>query len=317
VSDYFTSGFSVREPMWHNKGVVLSDYPDLVYAPYLAGHNFTVIEKPVTVGGKLVEDWKAIVRDDTEVVLHMAKDTYAPVQNSVGWDIVETLVGRGAKVETAGVLKDGAICWIMLLLDEPQYVPGDLSPTLPWMLLHWSHDGSGAWKIVPTKVRVQCANTLQYAEKKAKKDGVGFRFRHTGNVVERIEAAKGAILKTRQDFQQYIELATDLANTPITVAQREQFVRQFIPMPEAEGIVSDRVVTNIRKARGSVNRILDGRTIPEEHKLTAYGLFQAGIEYLDWYRQYRNSDTLFARQLLTRDKFKDQLLPLVREVAAS
>ena len=57
-------------------------------------------------------------------------------------------------------------------------------------------------------------------------------------------------------------------------------------------------------ARAKVRAIFDGPTIPEAHRNTAYGLVQAGIEYLDHLRSYRNSDTYLGRTLLRDEPLK-------------
>jgi len=66
-----------------------------------------------------------------------------------------------------------------------------------------------------------------------------------------------------------------------------------------------------------VRAIFDGPTIPEAHRNTAYGLVQAGIEYLDHLRSYRNSDTYLGRTLLRDEPLKRKLVPMVRELAAA
>ena len=98
--------------------------------------------------------------------------------------------------------------------------------------------------------------------------------------------------------------------------QRERFVTTFIPKPEAE-VISDQVLDNILRERAKVRAIFDGPTIPEAHRNTAYGLVQAGIEYLDHLRSYRNSDTYLGRTLLRDEPLKRKLVPMVRELAAA
>ena len=102
----------------------------------------------------------------------------------------------------------------------------------------------------------------------------------------------------------------------MTDEQRERFVTTFIPKPEAE-VISDQVLDNILRERSKVRAVFDGPTIPEAHRNTAYGLVQAGIEYLDHLRSYRNSDTYLGRTLLRDEPLKRKLVPMVRELAAA
>lgn len=341
---YFEQGFFVREPAWHGMGVVLDDYPGRDEAMRLAGHDFVVIERPIAVVGKLREDnvpanpgaapylvngsgsevfgvrraegWKALVHGTSGDVLNVVRDSYTVIQNETGWDIVDALVGAGARYETGLTLRDGAVCVVTALLDEPVRISGDDSVTLPYGVVRWTHDGSGSMSCRSTSIRVVCANTDEAAAMQARKLGTDFTFRHTRNVHERIEDAKLAIRGIRAAHEEYVELAEELARTPITIGQRELFVSSFLPMPP-EALVSDRVVSNVEEARAAVRRLFDGPTIPEPHRLTAYGLRLAGIEYLDHLRGYRNADTYVGRQLLRTEPAKAKLTGLIRECVAA
>lgn len=323
MPDYFEEGFFVREPAWHGMGVVLDDYPGREEAMILAGHNFKLVERPVEVVGMqknvTADGWKAIVKsmpgDETHGrILHIAKDTYGTVENDVPWDIVDAIVGAGAKYETGITLKGGAVCSVLAWLDEPVQIPGDNSPILPYLNVAWAHDGTGAITGRATSIRTVCWNTQSAAEMEGKKLGTDFTFRHTKKVMDRIEDAKMALKGIRQSHEVYIELARELAKMPVTANQRELFVSELIPMPP-EALISDRVKTNIENARNGVRMIFNSPTIPDAHKLTAYGLQLAGVEYLDHVRGYRNTETRFNRSILRAEPAKMKLVKMIREVA--
>lgn len=330
---YFEQGFFVREPAWHGLGVVLDDYPGRDEAMQLAGHDFTVLERPVYVSqrdeesnesGRVrvrwahrkAEGWKALIHGTSLDVLNVVRDTYTVIQNETGWDIVDALVGAGARYETGLTLKDGAVCIVTALLDEPVTISGDDSVTLPYGVVRWAHDGSGSMACRSTSIRVVCANTDEASSMQAKRLGVDFTFRHTRKVHERIEDAKLAIRGIRAAHEEYVELAEELARTPITREQRELFVAAFLPIPP-EALVSERVMANVEGARAEVRSLFNGPTIPEAHRFTAYGLRLAGIEYLDHLRGYRNSDTYVGRQLLRTEPAKAKLSKLIQEVVAA
>lgn len=324
---YYDQGFAVREKSWHGLETLLDEFPTREEGMALAGHNYTMIERPVYVGEepgsildldtrKRLPGWKAIVREDNGTVLHVTKDSYTIIPNSVGWDIAEALGGEGAKFETGMTLKEGAVCLVCVWLDEPVHITGDDSATLPYGIVRWTHDGSGSLVCRSTSVRVVCANTDEASAFEARKRGTEFSFRHTKNALDRIEDAKMAIRGIRLAHEEYVELAEELARTPVTAAQRERFVVEFLPMPP-EALVSDRVRSNVDEGRTLVRNLFDGPTIPEAHKLTAYGLRLAGVEYLDHLRGYRNSDTYVGRQLLRTEPAKAKLATLIREVVAA
>jgi phage/plasmid-like protein (TIGR03299 family) len=249
-------------------------------------------------------------------LMAVVNDSYGVIQNSVGWDIIDALVGEGVKYETAGVLKGGAVCWVLAYLDEPYTIPGDDSVILPYVNVAWSHDGSSALAARPTTVRVVCWNTQSAAEAEGRRNSNEFTFRHSKNVMDRIEDAKMAIKGIRGAHQEYIELAETLAKVPVTEEQRETFVTEFIPMP-AEALISPRVKANIEKDRAALRLLFsdESLTVPEPHRLTGYGLHMAGVEFLDHLRGYRSNDTLFGRQLLRNEPAKAKLTSLIMEVA--
>lgn len=324
MSAYFNQGFFVREPAWHNLGVVLDDYPGRDEAMRLAGHDFDIVERPVYVGTSdviayptaRVDGLKALVRSDTGKVFNVVNQSYGVVQNSVGWDIVDALVGEGIKYETGLTLRDGAVCSVLAWLDEPVTIPGDNSEILPWVNVAWTHDGSGAVTARPTSIRTVCWNTQSAAEAQGRKYDREFTFRHTKNVMARIEDAKMAMKGIRESHEEYIELARELATIPITRSQRDLFVGLFLPMP-TEALISDRVKGNVEEARGALRRLFESESIPEAHRFTAYGLHLAGGEYLDHVRGFRNKETLFGRSLLRREPAKAKLTSLIREVVAA
>lgn len=325
---YFDQGFMVREPAWHGLGVVLDDYPGRDEAMRLAGHDFIVEEQGVKIGASddYAEGWKALtknvpaeIRDEDPShgkVLNITKDSYGVVQNSTGWDIVDALVGEGAKYETGLTLRDGAVCCVLAWLDEPVMINGDDSPILPFVNVAWTHDGSGAITSRATSIRVVCWNTQSAAEAQGKRLGTDFTFRHTKNVMVRIADAQMALQGVRIAHEQYVQLAAELAEIPITTKQRELFVSEFIPMPP-EALLSDRVMGNVEAARQGVRDLFVGQSIPEAHALTAYGLHLAGGEYLDHLRGARSPETRFGRSLLRNEPAKAKLTRLIRDVAVA
>lgn len=324
---YYDQGFAVRKASWHGMETLLDEFPSREEGMRLAGHDFDMVESPVYIGQealsildtdtrKKLDGWKAIVREDNGAVLHVTKDSYTIIPNSVGWDIAEALSGEGAKFETGMTLKDGAVCLVCVWLDEPVNITGDDSATLPYGIVRWTHDGSGSLLCRSTSVRVVCANTDEASAFEARKRGTEFSFRHTKNAMTRIEDAKMAIRGIRLAHEEYVELAEELARIPVTAEQRERFVTEFLPIgPDA--LVSERVMSNVQEGRTLVRNLFDGPTIPEAHKLTAYGLRLAGVEYLDHLRGYRNSDTYVGRQLLRTEPAKAKLATLIREVVTS
>jgi phage/plasmid-like protein (TIGR03299 family) len=160
----FETGFFVREPAWHNLGVVLPDYPGREEAMRLAGHDFRVIERPVAVAGreqwKQIEGWKCLVKSGDGNILNVTRDSYEVIQNEAAYDIAELLFDQGFQYETGVTLDGGALCALTLKLNEPVQISGDDSIVLPFGCLSWAHDGSGSLKLRSTIDRQVCQNTV-------------------------------------------------------------------------------------------------------------------------------------------------------------
>lgn len=324
----FKEGFFVRQPAWHKDGIVLSEAPDAETGKILAGHHFQVQRMPLyTVEHGLVPGFVGLVKhypndsDHAEngAILHVARDTYGVIQNDVMWDLAYKVVGEGAQLETGVTLGDtGAELAITLWLDEPTQVPGDDSPIMPYGVASWNHDGSGKGRIMATSVRVVCANTNAAAYDQANRYGTVFEFTHSKHVMSHIEeAAKATVKGLRSRHAEYMELATELGKISISKRQRELFITELVPMPVTEEAVSDRVVKNIEDARGAIRSLMDGPTVPDAHRFTAYGLHLAGGEFLDHVRPFQNQHSYTRRTLIKPDKAKIKLGKVIEEVVAA
>lgn len=340
---YFDTGFSVREPMWHGEGIVLADYPtDWADARVKAGLMWEpravptyqrliikiddllttdqVLESSVYEGTATVfrplEDHKLIERDDTGGVLGVVGQGLELVLHSEMGEVIEAILGEGAKFETAGSCKGGAAVWALAYLDEPYQVAGDDSETYPFLALLNNHGGAGAAKLVKTQVRVQCWNTYQAAEMEGQRTGMEFSFRHTASVHDRLEEAKQALSGLREAATEWTKLAEELFGMPVNEVQFNHFLADFIPEPPAE-VVSKRVRENVDTARRAFRHLYLDSPTGEAHRGTALGLIDASVEYLDHVRGYRNRDTLMGRTLLRPEPLKAKAVMLAREVCAS
>ncbi len=321
----FDQGFFVRVPAWHGLGVVLDDYPGREEAMRLAGHDWDVLESEVRFGlmtpdGPVLrkaEGWKAHRRSDTDALLHVSRDSYERIPNGVAYDVAEILFDQGFQYETGITVDGGKTCAITLKLDEPITITGDDSVILPFGCLSWAHDGSASLRVRSGTIRQVCANTIAASEAEGRKLGTDFTFRHTKNVMERIEDAKAAIRGVREGLDVYREIAEELASIPVTPEQRDWFVSTIVGDRDgrvSRGVnVTDRVRDNVERERGKVLSLFMGSTIPEAHNLTAYGLFLAGGEYFDHLRNYRSQDSYVKRTLLSTNPAKASLRKTIEE----
>lgn len=328
--------FSVREMPWHyedtkDRTTIFADYPGRVEAMRAAGHNFRLVERPVLYSqsdlpdwadggiGQRVAGWKAIIRDDINTVVGMARTSYQIIQPEVLYDLMEAVLkaDEGAvRYETAGSLRGGAVMWTLAQMGDGWKVPGDDSMNLPYICVSTSNDGSSPLRVDATDVRVVCANTYGFMQSRVA-GGLGrnYTFRHTARWAERVEAAREALRGIRAQHAEYVEMLYDLGSRKLDAQAIPNFLVAFIPAPP-QHLCTDRVMNNIEEARDAVRSILNGQTVPDAHRNTAYGLFLAGTEYLDHVRKTKTgAEGKFNRSVLNHDKAKDGVVRLVRELS--
>ena len=264
-----------------------------------------------------VPSHRLVVRPDTNRVLGVVSDQFSLISHAAMGEILEAVLGQdNVKFETAGSVKGGSIVWALCYIDEPYTVAGDDSEHYPFLALTNHHDGSGACRIIRTQVRVVCWNTVQAAEAEGDRTGRYFTIRHVGDVTERIEAAKAALGGARDEAKQWMETCSDLFGMPVDSPMLEQYLSEFIPMPEADTI-TDRVRGNIEKGREVFRHLyLDGITC-QAHTGTALGLVDASLEYLDHVRGYNSQSTYLGRTMLRAEPMKAKAIALARRVAAN
>jgi phage/plasmid-like protein (TIGR03299 family) len=319
--------FSVREMPWHREGVILGDYPgSWAEARKSAGLEWDPIANPnygldgIDDDGreifKMDEDWKRVVRSDTGALLAVRQSSYQIIDHADMGLVVEAVLNEpNVKWETAGSLQGGRSVWCLAMLDEPIVLPGDTSLTYPYLAMTTRHDGMGAMTLRATAVRIVCANTFRAAEMEGERSKATFSFHHTKNWKDNIDQARAAVTGARREIAEYVELATELLDIPVTPRQREMFVREFIPSPP-DGLISDRVMNNIETARGLLRAILASPTT-EGIAHTAYGLVQAGGEYADHARLARTWESKLGRTLLNPEPLKRRALVLARAAATA
>lgn len=325
---YFDCGFSVREPMWHGEGLVLTDYPDdWDRARTLAGLDWEPEPAPVfvaegrsAIGNREVAGFQAIRRSDTGEVLGLPTGAYSVITHAQMGEIIEAVLAADSNVkfETAGSCRGGRQVWALAYLDEPYQLPGDTSQTYPFLALLNSHDGTAACSLTYTDVRVVCWNTWNAADAQGEQSGTRFVFRHTGDVTDRIAQAKQALSSLREDSKRTHELFLQLAQVPVNDENVVAFTERFLPSPRDTGEqCTDRVHNNVVRARGAFGRLYLESPTMDGIQGTAYGLLQASTEYLDHIRKAKSKDTLMGRTLLKPEGLKTRALGLIKEVVGA
>lgn len=354
MSHYFTSGYSVREPMWHGLGTILEDYPenweearkyagldweaksrpvltlanglDVVVDPdtgqWLVQATDSSVSREVEHGDLVLQpDYQSIQRNDTWETLSIMLASYGIVHIETMGRIIETVLAQeNVKYETAGVLKNGVIVWALAYLDEPYCVAndsdatGEAAMTYPYLAIINSFNKQFACQVRPTQIRVQCWNTAS-AVLAGHRSAEAFTFKHTGKVEERIADAKHALETVRNDREKWVELADELYGLRVDEAAAGEFTRLLIPDPIEHGVpITDRVKANIEAARTVFSGIYEGGTCASHHG-TGLGLVDATIEYVDHFKR-GNAEQRFGRSIISGNPLKAKAVGWVRELTA-
>lgn len=192
-----------------------------------------------------LENFRAIVRADTNEVYQVATKRYQPLQNRQIVEFFMAYCEAGhATMETLGAIDGGAkiFCLAKLNSGTETYV-GKVVGTLAgtdklqgYMLLATSHDGSLQTVGKPTQVRVVCWNTLCGAlnlagdgSRLGKKDANEFRMKHSRKwnaaVADEARKVMGMAIESVTHMN---ETAQTLAKVSIDEKGRMEFVKRLL-----------------------------------------------------------------------------------------
>lgn len=255
-----------------------------------------------------VEGFKYIVRSDTGKILDTALEQYELITNSDMGEIIETFMsGHKIKFETGGCLEEGRAVWALLQMGDFLEIKGDPSPTARYIALLNRHDGHGACKAIATNIRVVCANTWHYADTQAEVSATTFAFHHRSQWRHHMAGlqadVKAALSGAEREMKAYAELADEMILKSVSDEQTSRWIDEFVYPTKNEHKLKPKALENVTIARHKVRTILGSKTC-DGITGTAYGLMQAGGEYLDHDRRYKNTDTLMNRTIFTQEALK-------------
>jgi phage/plasmid-like protein (TIGR03299 family) len=315
----------VGQTPWHGLGHRLDAVATSAEAIAAANMDWRVIQTPVytaiprirkaeglfTVGGatyehsvatvdmKNVEGQLAIVREDTDEVFAIMSDGYTPIQNTEAFEFFDALASSGEAIyHTVGSLKGGRRVWILAKL------PGDLAVSDTdlldkYILLANSHDGSRAFSMQMTPVRVVCNNTLSVA---LAGEETQFKAKHTSNIMRRVNDARDILGLSEAYFEMFMRGVERLVDARMTEGQMHDFSRRIL------GIEVGAKAEDIREPATSALATLPvlfqvGQGNSGENAWHAYN---AVTEYVDHIRPIGRSMTTFQdRSVEVQDKRLD------------
>jgi len=226
MADYVETAFAAYKPMWHGKGNILDNPATATEAITQGGLDWKVSLKPISVGGVIIDDHYATVRDDTNTVLGIVGARYEVKQNSELFNFFDPVIDRDKRIyHSGGVLKRGRIVWLLAKLDASFYaVPDDRVDS--YILLASSHDGSMHITIKHTPIRVVCWNTLSAALMGSE---TMVRIKHTRYAHNELRAAHKLMGLTTKSMEQMHELVDVLLSRKVSTRFMRTFVESLFP----------------------------------------------------------------------------------------
>lgn len=301
ISPFGASFVDARHNPWHGLGTVLDqDGMDLDQMLKLAHLDFTPTLEPVfaTFNGQAIEiqGKQAVVaaRPWGPEVLGVVGRRWAPVSPRVGGQFAQDVIGASdgfAGWQAAGMLRPenkyddtiGAQAFYSLKLDGTVTI-GGVDPLENYLLITHGFDGSLAFTVKVTPIRVVCRNTQRAALAGA---GQSWKMAHGKRIEGRMQEARAAIelaVKYTGEFAKSAEVLIDQAYTD---AEFTKLIGQVFPAP-AKGATERIRHNHVDLTEKLFWCWIDSPTV-QNIKGTRWAAYQAVTEYLDWGQTIRGN----------------------------
>lgn len=299
---------SAREHAWHRLGVTLPDAmtaEEALSAAHLAGWNVRkmpeyahldpkITESGVTPGEMLATGKFSTIRTNPvngldELLGSGLGSGYTVIQNEEHADLLNTLLDESkGKFETAGALGNGSTVFLSMKMPRDLQIVGHegIDTTNLYVVAQNSHDGSSAFRLMVTPVRVVCANTLRAA---LGRQVSSFSIRHTTNAKQNIQLAREALGMTWRYADEFEKAAQAMIEREVTRDIAVDAVRSV--MRYTDKGVTDRIKKTQEERTSEIITLWTSADTQKNLRGTAYGLYNAFAEWVDHFAPvYGESD---------------------------
>ena len=255
-------------------------------------------------------------KDGSQAVLGTVGSRYKVFQNGEMFSALDALVDSGeARYANAGELRGGAQVWMLLELPREVKIAND--PHAAYLLARTSHDGSCSLGITPVLNRLYCSNQISGIFRKNTK----YSLHHTTNARLQVEQIRTMLNVIYTGIESYELVADKLLNVSVSDSQVENIFKKMWSLPSTiEKTPYFKLTTGERRthnrvtdARNTAMNIYQHSSTQENIKGTAFGAFQAVVEYLDW-NSHKSEATRAERVVAGKyDRLKSKALDLVTQ----
>ena len=319
----------VNAPAWHGIGTKLPEDASLEVWNETAGFDYTIGEATVqfdtgderigTFDGK-----KVLYRSDTKAPLAVVSDGYKVVQPRDVLEFFRDLTtDLGFKMETAGVLRRGAIYFALARTNNEAMIAG--SNHKQYTLLATGCDGTLATTAQLTDVRVVCNNTLRAATDSNEQQ---IKVKHSTTFDAANAKQRLGVLNVDKSFELMVAELGRLASYRMVKDEASTFFAELLSPNRAKAqanslddllalpvsLKGGAVATDKARAIKGLEQLeRDYYMAPGACPGTAYGALQAVTHYVDHSRNQNNRDgatysALFTQGAALKDRAFAELL---------
>jgi phage/plasmid-like protein (TIGR03299 family) len=321
-----------RRNAW-NKGGTSVDATSAIDVAKQAGLDWTVsltdlyAEKTIdvsaydTITKKLIVPRKqAVIKHghDGDTAIGVVGNRYKVVQNMEVFSALDTLIESGeARYNAAGEYNDGANVWMLMELPTGVSVAGD--PHAAFLLAKTSHDGSCSVIIRPIIERIFCANQIGKIINGKYGKPLMYKMKHTTNSELSASDIRAITTITYKAIEEYELTASDLLRRKVDKEKAMRIFRGVWSLPpEVEDTPQQflsrgqqRQQTIAWAARDKAWHIYSQSPTQENIRGTAFGVWQAVIEYADYYASGGETNRTLATITGRNDAIKNKALAAV------
>ena len=296
------SALFVGQAAWHGLGMVVPETMSAAEGLTKCGMDWEVCTVPVFAqadheGMKVmqrIETHRAQVRSDTGSVLGVVGEGFATVQNRELAAMADMLAGEGGcKIESMGSLRGGRRVWI-LARGESFDIGQRRDEHAPYLCLANGHDGSLSLRVLPTTVRVVCANTLGWALAAGR--DAGYTLRHTSGLGLRLDDVRNALRNWRTQIDGDRARSERLSTHRLSREQVQDLWLGAIMLADGPVTVdpkTDADARRLRRAQGAVAHM--AKTFDREASLYGANAYTAANAATQWLQHERGRLTGEAR----------------------
>ena len=242
--------------------------------------------------------------------LGVVGNRYVPIQDSEAFDFLNLVVDEtGASVEGVGTMAGGKQTVMYIKMPNSIKVGGYDQVDLN-LMAHNSHDGSTAFTVAVTPMRLFCTNQVRMALKTSKSK---ISLKHTFGAKAKVAQARET-LGLVFDYQEAFELEVErLLAQEFDTDQFTKLVETLLPLDKANA--SKAQITKTEEAYSTLNGLWYADTQATIFG-TKWAAYNAVAEYADWFKPVRggqDKELIRAERIVSgaSDELKNRALALL------